>query len=66
MKVRVVKPGPNIVERVYCSKCGKELPVKMWNDDRGVPCVDPRVVIWNYCPMCGEKIEKEGERYVSE
>lgn len=66
MKVKKIKPAPNILDRVYCSVCGQELPIKHYVNEKGIPCADSRIVTWNYCPNCGEKIEKEGEYIVTE
>lgn len=66
MKVKKVKPAPNILDRLFCSKCGKELPIKHYTNEHGIPCADPRICEWNYCPNCGEIIEKEGEFVVTE
>lgn len=66
MKVRRVKEAPGLADRIFCSNCGRELPLKYYNNEKGVPCYDPNVCEWNYCPTCGDKIEKEGDKIVTE
>lgn len=56
-KPRIIDQGKNVIPRVECAKCGQQLKFKEWNDKRGVPYIDTSKIIWNYCPMCGEKIE---------
>jgi uncharacterized Zn finger protein (UPF0148 family) len=47
--------GDNISPRIYCPSCGYTLHCSYKDKDMHV--VDERV--WeNYCPICGEKIDK--------
>lgn len=57
MRPTIKDNGKNIMSTALCSKCGKELPYKYYKNEHGVPCCDPKVITWNFCPMCGEEIE---------
>ena len=57
MKPVIRDNGHNVMSTALCAKCGKELPYKHWTNERGVSCYTPKVIVWNFCPMCGEEIE---------
>ena len=45
---KITQDAPNIVQRYWCSTCGRSLPAPDQHDDQ-----------WRFCPRCGEPIEYE-------
>ena len=45
---KITQEAPNIVQRYWCSTCGRSLPAPDQHDDQ-----------WRFCPRCGEPIEYE-------
>ena len=43
---KITQDAPNIVQRYWCSTCGRSLPAPDQHDDQ-----------WRFCPRCGEPIE---------
>ena len=52
--VKIARAGLGVTPMLQCAKCGMMLP----SDYRE----DHLVVLWNFCPMCGEKIDKYYEK----
>ena len=48
MSPKITHDAPNIVQRYWCSTCGRSLPAPDQHDDQ-----------WRFCPRCGEPIEYE-------
>lgn len=57
MLPKIRDKGKNVISTALCAKCGQELPYKHYTNQYGVPCVNTGIIVWNFCPICGEKIE---------
>lgn len=57
MKPTIKDNGNNVMSTPMCGRCGKVLHYYHYNNERGVPCYDPRVIVENFCPNCGEEVE---------
>lgn len=62
MKPVIKDNGNNVIPTALCANCGHKLPFKEYTNERGVACCDTSVIVWNFCPICGEKIEGYEER----
>lgn len=57
MKPVIKDNGKSIISTPMCGKCGKTLHYYEYKDERGIPCINPRVIVENFCSNCGEKVE---------
>lgn len=57
MKPTIKDNGNNVMSTPMCGKCGKVLHYYHYNNERGVPCYNPKVIVENFCPNCGEEVE---------
>ena len=57
MKPIIKDNGKNISSTPMCGKCGHKLHYHHYTNEHGVPCCNPKVIVENFCPNCGEKVD---------
>ena len=59
-KLKVISQGENVVDRYACAKCGYLFPMNLTDKDGNYSITGlywHKGTHYNYCPMCGDKVE---------